>query len=212
MIRMPRIGKNKNAMLLLLPLLLAFAFQATQYARAPVDYNYYLVYARNADIALRPGTDLSPDGGEGEGYLLHNSTTQEGLYELSFGRWSPGYQVNYTDPFSVTNREVFDIKMISFNFTATATGSSYLRIHVQNDTDDDGVGDTWVTVWDGTSSTLSISNYIFIAAASSYGTDGGLAEVAVDLVIPSTGIGISGGTPELNYSGQCLLWFTSIVF
>ena len=63
---MPRIGKNKNAMLLLLPLLLAFAFQATQYARAPVEYNYYIVYAKNADIALKPGTDLSPDGLNGE--------------------------------------------------------------------------------------------------------------------------------------------------
>ena len=205
---MPRIGKNKNVMLLLLPLFLGFAFQATQYARAPVEYNYYLVYAKNADIALRPGNDLSPNGLT----LLQNSSTQEGLSVLTLGRWGPGYMVNYTDAFRVTNREVFDIRMIGFNFTGASTGNSYLRIRVQNDTDGDSVGDTWVTVWDGTSTTLTTGSYIFIAAASTYGDDGGVCTVAIDLVIPSTGIGISSGTPELTYSGQCLLWFTSITF
>ena len=193
-------------------MLLAFAFQATQYARAPVEYNYYLVYAKNADIALKPGTDLSPDGGNGETHLFHNSVIQEGLYQMSFGRWCPGYQVNYTDPFSVTNREVFDIKMISFNFSTTATGSNYSRIHVRNDTDGNSVGDTWVTVWDGSTTTLTLSNYIFIAPASSYGNDGGVAEVAIDLVIPSTGIEISDGTPEITYTGSLYLWFTSAIF
>ena len=131
---------------------------------------------------------------------------------MNLGRWGPGYMVNYTDAFAVTNREVFDIRMIGFNFTGASTGNSYLRVRVQNDTDQDGSGDTWVTVWDGIATTLTPSNYIYIDAASSYGTDGGESNVAVDLVIPSTGIGISDGTPEITYSGQCQLWFTSIAF
>ena len=203
-----KIGKNRNATLLLLPLLLAFAFQATQYARAPIEYNYYVVYAKNADIALRPGNDLSPNGLS----LLQNSSGQEGFYSLNLGRWGPGYMINYTDAFSVVNREVFDIRMIGFNFTGDSTGNSYLRIRVMNDTNQDGSGDTWVIVWDGTATTLTVSNYIFIAQSSSYGDDGGENDVAVDLVIPNTGIGISDGTPEINYTGQCQLWFTSIAF
>ena len=205
---MVKILKNRNTLLLLLPILLGFAFQATQYARAPVEYNYYLVYAKNADIALKPGNDLSPNGQT----LIQNSTTQDGFYSMVLGRWAPGYMVNYTDAFRVVNREVFNIKMIGLNFTAGATGNDYLRIRVQNDTDDDGVGDTWVTVWDGASTTLSVDNYIYLKATATYGNDGGSTQVSVDLVIPSTGIGISSGTPELSYSGQLLLWFTSISF
>src|SRR4030042_7046883 len=134
-----KIGRSKSTLMLLLPLLLGFAFQATQSARAPVEYNYYLVYAKNADIALRPGTDLSPNGAT----LLQNSSTQEGLYTMPLGRWSPGYIINYTDAFSITNREAFAIRMISLNFTAASTGNTYLRLRVENTTDDDGVGDTW---------------------------------------------------------------------
>jgi hypothetical protein len=199
---------GRKRLTLLLPFLLAFTFQATQYARAPVEYNYYVVYAKNADIALRPGTDLSPNGAT----LLQNATSQEGLYNLTLERWGPGYMVNYTDAFQVCNREVFDIRMIAFNFTGASTGSDYLRIRLQNDTDDDGVGDAWVTVWDGSSTTLSTTNYVYLKAAASYGVDGGNAQVSVDLVIPSSGIGISGGTPELTYTGEVRLWFTSITF
>jgi len=194
--------------MLLLPLLLGFAFQATQYARAPVEYNYYVVYAKDADIALRPGNDLSSNGQT----LLQNSTGQEGLYSLSLGRWSPGYMVNYTDAFRVCNREVFNIKMIGFNFTGDSTGSSYLRIRVQNDTDNDGIGDTWVTAWDGSTTTLSATSYIYIKAATAYGNNGGTADIAIDLVVPSTDIGLTNDTPELSYSGQLHLWFTSTSF
>jgi hypothetical protein len=112
----------------------------------------------------------------------------------------------------VTNREVFNIKMIGFNFTADSTGGSYLRMRVENDTDNDGVGDTWITAWDGSTSTLSTAGYIYIKAATTYGNNGGTAKVAIDLVIPSTGIGLSSGTPELTYSGQLRLWFTSSSF
>ena len=79
---MSRLGKRKS-LALLLPLLIGFAFQATQYARAPVDYEYYVVYGKNADIALKPGTDLSPNGQT----LIQNSSSQEGLYTLSLGKW-----------------------------------------------------------------------------------------------------------------------------
>ena len=164
-----KFGRNRNTLLLLLPMLLGFAFQATQYARAPAEYDYYLVYAKNVDIALKPGNDLSSNGLT----LLQNSTAQEGLYKLSLGKWGPGYMVNYTDAFRVYNREVFAIRMIGFNFTTGATGGSYLRISIQNDTNGDGVGDAWVTVWDGTSTTLSTSQYIYMKAATIYGDDGG---------------------------------------
>jgi hypothetical protein len=203
-----KFGKNRNMLLLLLPMLLGFAFQATQYARAPAEYDYYLVYAKNADIALKPGLDLSSNGQT----LLQNSTSQQGYYALNLGKWGPGYMVNYTDAFRVYNREVFAIRMIGFNFTTGATGNNYLRIRVQNDTNGDGVGDAWVTVWDGTTTTLSTSHYIYMKAATTYGNDGGYSKVSIDLAIPSTGIGLTNGTPELTYSGQVELWFTSIAF
>ena len=204
---MARLGKRKS-LALLLPLLVGFAFQATQYARAPVDYEYYVVYGKNADIALKPGNDLSPNGQT----LIQNSSGQEGLYVLSLGKWGPGYIVNYTDAFRVTNREAFNVRMVGFNFTAASTGGAYLRISVQNDTDDDGVGDDWIEAWNGTTTVLSAANYIYLKAAGTYGNDGGSAQVRVDVVVPDSGIGISGGTPELSYSGRMNLWFTSISF
>ena len=204
---MSRLGKRKS-LALLLPLLIGFAFQATQYARAPVDYEYYVVYGKNADIALKPGTDLSPNGQT----LIQNSSSQEGLYTLSLGKWGPGYLVNYTDAFRVTNREVFNVRMIGFNFTIASTGGSYLRIYVQNDTDDDGVGDTWIEAWDGTTTILSATSYIYLKAAGTYGNDGGSSQIRVDVVVPDSGIGISNGTPELSYTGRMNLWFTSISF
>ncbi len=194
--------------MLLLPLLMGFAFQATQYARAPSEYNFYVVYAKSADISLRPGTDLSPNGQT----LIQNSTNQEGFYNLTLGQWGPGYVVNYTNAFAVYNREVFNIRMIGFNFSSAATGGEYMRISVKNDTNNDGVGDTWVEVWDGSSTTLTPNYYIYLKAASTYGTDGGYSDVRMDVVVPSTGVGISQGTPQLTYNGQVLLWFTSMEF
>jgi hypothetical protein len=199
---------KRRSLALLLPLLLAFAFQATQYARAPVEYDHYVVYGKNADIAVRPGVDLAPNGAT----LLQNSSTQEGFYVMSLGRWAPGYTVNYTDSHRVVNREAFDIRMLSFNFTDTATGQQYLRVSVQNDTDDDGLGDTWVLVWNGTQSTLSPTNYVYFKATSTYGEDGGWAKVQIDVVIPDNGVGLSNGTPELSYSGRMDYWFTSVIF
>jgi len=58
-----------------------------------VKYNFYIVEARYADIALVPGTDKSPDGFA----LLQNATSpvQVGLYNLSLGSWGPGYRNGY---------------------------------------------------------------------------------------------------------------------
>jgi hypothetical protein len=195
-------------MLLILPLLLGYVVQATQYARAPVDYNYYVVYAKNADIAIQPGVDKSPDGD----LLLRNSTNQEGLYTIRLGQWAPGYRVNYTDGFRIVNREVFNIRMIGFNYSAPSIGQSYINIYVQNDTDNDGAGDVWVFAWDGTSSTLSPTNYIYLKQADSYGNNGGVAKVKVMINIPATGVGLSQGTPQLDYSGTMYMWFTSAEF
>jgi hypothetical protein len=199
--------KSRKLALLMLPLLVAFMFQATQYARAPVAYNYYVVYAENADIALRPGTDLSSNGNP----LLQNST-QFGLYNLTLGRWGPGYDINYTDAFHVINREVFNITMVGFNFTGTSTGHANLRIYVLNDTDLDGAGDTEVEVWDGTNTVLNSTYYIWLKAAGVYGNDGGDSKVKLRVLIPETVAGLDAGTNELGYTGKSLLWFTSTSF
>jgi hypothetical protein len=192
----------------MLPLLVAFMFQATQYARAPVAYNYYVVYGENADIALRAGNDLSPNGQP----LLQNSTGQYGLYNLTLGKWGPGYDINYTDAFHVVNREVFNITMIGFNFTGSSTGNSNLRIYVYNDTDYDGVGETEVEVWDGSTTALNATNFIWMKAADTYGNDGGDIPVKLRVLIPDTVAGLDDATNELAYSGKCLLWFTSTSF
>lgn len=186
----------------MLPFLLTYILQATQYARAPVRYGYYIVYAKNADIALRPGSDLSPNGES----LLQNSTDQEGLYNLTLGRWGPGYNVNYTDAFNVTNREVFNIKMIGFNFTAGSTGLQYLRMYVLNDTTDDGYGDTEVLAWDGVSTLLNATIYIHLKAASLYGNDGGTSRVKVSIAINETGVTLG------QYNGTLTMWFQSASF
>jgi len=198
--------RRRKMLMLLLPLLMGFALQATQYARAPVEYNYYVVYGKNADIALRPGADLSPNGQT----LIQNSTGQQGYYTMELGKWGPGYIVNYTDAFRVVNRELFNVRMVGLNFSAAATGMDYLRIFVQNDTDDDGVGDAWVQAWDGSTTTLSASNYVYVKAATTYGNDGGSAAVRVDIALPDSGIGIDNVTPEINYSGIMNAWFTSV--
>jgi len=188
--------------LLMLPFLLAFIVQATQYARAPVKYGYYVVYAKNADIALTPGSDLGPNGET----LLQNSTDQEGLYNLTLGKWGPGYNVNYTDAFNVTNREVFAIRMIGFNFTAGSTGLQYLRMYVLNDTDDDGYGDAEVMAWDGSTTVLSSTNYVYLKAASGYGSDGGTSRVKVSIAIDETGVTLG------QYNGTLTMWFQSATF
>jgi len=194
--------KSRKIVLLVLPFLLAYIVQATQYARAPVKYGYYVVYAKNADIALRPGSDLGPDGET----LLQNSTDQEGLYNLTLGKWGPGYNVNYTDAFNVTNREVFAIRMIGFNFTAASTGLQYLRMYVLNDTDDDGYGDAEVMAWDGSTTVLTAENYVYLKAAPSYGSDGGTSRVKVSIAIDETGVTLT------EYTGTLTMWFQSATF
>jgi len=185
---------------------MAYMFQATQYARAPVKYNFYIVYAKNADIALKPGSDLSPNGQT----LLQNSTSQQGLYNLTLGQWGPGYRVNYTDAFNVTNREVFVIRMTSFNFSSDSTGNNYLRIYLLNDTNNDGYGNSEVCVWDGTTTFLSSSNYIYFKAATSYGNDGGTSRVKMEIRIDETNVNINATSPTLAYSGTIYCWFTSV--
>lgn len=200
--------KSRKLVMLMLPVMVAFLFQATQYARAPVAYGYYIVYARNADIALREGTDLAPNGQT----LLQNSTTQEGLYNLTLGKWGPGYSVNYSDAFHIINREAFNITLIAANFSGDSTGLSYIKIYIYNDTDYDGTGDTEVCVWDGTQTLLNSTNFIWFRKTDTYGTDGGDSGAKIEILIPESGIGLSGGTPELIYHGKMLLWFTSESF
>ncbi len=191
--------KSRKLALLMMPILAAYVFQATQYARAPVKYNFYVVYAKNADIALKPGSDKSPNGLT----LLQNATGQSGLYNLSLGQWGPGYRINYTDAFNVTNREVFTIRMIAFNFSSDSTGNSYIKIYMLNDTNDDGFGDAEICVWDGTSTVLNSTYYMYFKAAASYGVDGGTSRVKVMLNIPETGVSLT------KYDGTMYLWFTS---
>lgn len=201
------LGRRKNLMLLLLPLLLGFAFQATQYARAPTQYNYYMVYAKNADIAVRPGNDFSPNGMT----LLQNSTTQQGYYAITLGNWGPGYMINYTDAFRIVNREVFNVKMVGFNFTG-ATGMNNFYIRALNDTNGDGIPDTWVTVWDGTNYLVDMNHYIFLQAAPTYGSDGGYTQIYFSIHTPSTGVGLDNTASVIPYSGELDLWFTSATF
>lgn len=201
--------KSRKMLLLLLPLLIAYVFQATQYARAPIKYGYYVVYAKNADISILPGTDLSPSGDP----LLQNSTIQEGLYNLTLGKWGPGYRINYTDAFHIRNREAFNISLISLNFSSPSNGTDYLAAYIRNDTDGDGAPDGgWIAVWLGSQTwapadgnQLDISNYIFFTPNSEL-------PVKLEIKLPESGLPISPGTPELFYTGDIYLWFTSLDF
>jgi hypothetical protein len=203
--------KSRKMALLLLPLLIGYLFQATQYARAPVKYSYYIVYAKNADIAILSGSDLSPEDGN---YLLRNST-QQGLYNLSLGEWAPGYRVNYSDAFHIKNNQAFEIILITVNFSSISTGTSYLNLYMKNDTDGDGNADGgWILVWQGctynethwlgagTGNQLSASYFIrFVSGAE--------LPVKIEIVIPETGVAISQSTPSILYEGTLYLWFTS---
>jgi len=200
--------KSRKMALLMLPILAAYIFQATQYARAPVHYNFFVVYAKNADIALVPGSDKSPNGYS----LLQNSTVsgQQGYYNLSLGRWGPGYRVNYTDAFNVTNNEAFNITMIAFNFSSVSTGNGMLKMYALNDTDGDYFGDTEICLWNGTHTQLNSTYYLFFRGSPNYGTlPGTTSRFKVMINIPvATGLG--PGTPELDYEGTIYMWFTSV--
>ena len=201
--------KSRKLALLMLPILAAYIFQATQYARAPVKYNFYVVYAKNADIALVNGSDISPNGET----LLQNTTAQEGLYVVSLGAWGPGYRVNYTDAFNITNNQEFPLRMIAFNFSSASDGEEFLRIHVYNDTNQDGRGDTKVCVWDGLTTLLGQEpdyDYIYFKEAEDGQVNGGTSRVIIEIRIPETGIdGLTGTTPTLTYEGTLYLWFSS---
>jgi len=206
--------KSRKMVLLLLPLLITYLFQATQYARAPVKYNYYIVYAKNADIALLPGTDRSPENND---FLLRNATNQQGLYNLSLGEWAPGYRINYTDAFHIKNNEAFAVILMSFNFSSEANGTDYLAVYMKNDTDGDGIADgNWIAVYLGSETwppnngnQLSASNYIYLAA-NMQGNASKYIPVKLEIKIREDGItGLTPGTPSLRYSGTMYLWFTS---
>lgn len=202
--------KSRKMALLMLPFLLAYLFQATQYARAPVKYNYYVVYAKNADIALEPGSDLSPDGSP----LLDNSTIQEGLYNLTLGQWGPGYRINYTDAFHVRNDEAFNVTLISLNFSSDATGNEYLAIYMKNDTNLDGSPDgNWISVWLGsgtwlpaTGNQLNVTtNYLIWIAPT------GFVPVKIEIKLPESGLtNLNDTSPSIPYSGTMYMWFTSV--
>ena len=196
--------KSRKMALLMLPFLLTYLFQATQYARAPVKYSFFVVYAKNADIALVPGSDLAPNGKP----LLHNATWQTGLYNLTLGRWGPGYRVNYTDAFNVTNNEAFPIKMMGFNFTGT--GGEYLNIYILNNTNPgtDRFGDTQVLAWNGTHSLINATNSVYFTGAATYGQEGGTSRTTIMINIPESGIGLNQTTTEIRYEGTLYLWFT----
>jgi len=201
--------RSRKMVLLLLPFLITYLFQATQYARAPVKYNFYVVYAKNADIALQPGTDRSPEDND---YLLRNSTSQQGLYNLSLGEWGPGYRINYTDAFHVKNNEAFAVILTTFNVSSDATGSNYLAVYMKNDTDADGIADgDWIAVWLGADTwnpangnQLNSTYYIYFAANMAQ-----YIPVKIEIKISETSVGISPGTPLIAYSGTLYLWFTS---
>ena len=198
--------KSRKLALLMLPILAAYVFQATQYARAPVRYQFFVVYAENADIALEPGSDKAPNGEP----LIQNSTIQEGLYNLSLGQWGPGYRVNYTDAFNVTNNQVFNITMISFNFSSDSDGEDMLKIYALNDTDQDGFGEVERCVWNGTHSQLNATYYLYFKQAPSYGLEGTTSRFKVMIKIPDSGIGLTQGTPKFEYKGTIYMWFTSV--
>lgn len=201
--------KSRKLVLLMLPLLLAFVFQATQYARAPMEYGYYVVYAENADIALRPGTDRSPEGQN----LLQNST-QYGLYNLTLGRWGPGYHVNYTDAFHIKNNEAFNISLICLNFSHWQ-GTEYLSIFLRNDTNGDGNPDgDWVAAWYGAQNRppsnpvgnqLNSTYHIFFVSQADL-------PVKIEIEIFHAGIGLANSHPSIFYEGTMYLWFTSVSF
>ncbi len=201
-----KMKKSRKMALLMLPFLLTYLFQATQYARAPVKYNYYVVYAKNADIALKPGTDRSPNGQT----LLQNATTQQGLYNITMGNWGPGYRINYTDAFHIKNNEAFAVKLIGFNFSGDATGNQYLAIYMRNDTNGDGNADgDWIAVWLGSDTwspangnQLSATKYIYFVSNAEL-------PVKVAIKLPESGLEISQGTPSIAYTGTMYMWFTS---
>lgn len=199
-------NRSRKMSMLMLPLLITYVLQATQYARAPVKYNYYIVQARHADIALVPGTDLAPNGQP----LLQNATSQVGLYNLSLGRWGPGYRVNYTDAFNVTNNEAFPIKMIGFNFSGT--GGEYLNIYILNNTNPgiDIFGDTQVLVWNGTHALINATDYIYFSPAPVYGQPGGTSRALIMINILETGIGLNETTSEIRYDGTLYFWFSGV--
>jgi hypothetical protein len=199
-------NRSRKMSMLMLPLLMTYVLQATQYARAPVKYNYYIVQARHADIALVPGTDLAPNGQP----LLQNATSQVGLYNLSLGRWGPGYRVNYTDAFNVTNNEAFPIKMIGFNFSGT--GGEYLNIYILNNTNPgtDIFGDFQVLVWNGTHALINATNYIYFSPAPVYGQPGGTSRALIMINILETGIGLNETTSEIRYDGTLYFWFSGV--
>jgi len=99
--------------------------------------------------------------------------------------------------------------MVGLNFTGT--GGPYLNIYVLNDTDWDGNVDDEVLVWDGSSSPLSSTNYIYLNETDTYLTDGGTSRVKVMIKIPETDVGLDGQS-EIRYDGSMYLWFTSATF
>ena len=205
--------KSRKLALLMLPILAAYIFQATQYARAPVKYNFFVVYAKNADIALVPGLDKSPDGKT----LLQNSTVpgQQGFYNLSLGQWGPGYRVNYTDAFNVTNNEAFNITMMAFNFSSDSYpptgGNDMLKIYALNDSDGDYFGDKEVCVWNGTHTQLNSTFYLFFRGSPNYGqVPGTTSRFKIMINIPvATALGPGPGEEKIPYTGTIYMWFIS---
>ena len=200
--------KSRKLALLMLPILAAYVFQATQYARAPVEYNFFVVYAKNADIALVPGLDKSPNGQT----LLQNSTVagQQGYYNLSLGQWGPGYRVNYTDAFNVTNNEAFNITMIAFNFSADSTGKDMLKIYALNDSTGDYFGDKEVCVWNGTHTQLNATFYLFFRGSPNYGTQPGTTSRFKVMINIPVSTPLTPGDPDIEYKGTIYMWFTSL--
>jgi len=189
------VKKSGKMALLILPFLLTYLFQATQYARAPVKYGYYVVYAKNADIALIPGSDQGPDGQP----LLRNATIQQGLYNLTLGNWGPGYRVNYTDAFHVRNNEAFTVRLISLNFSSDSKGQEYMAIYVN-------VTGSWRSVWVGNETGLpsDSTSYIDYAPNSE-------RSVMISIRIPenSTDLDLGPAKTALAYGGALYFWFTS---
>ena len=146
------LSKKKVALVLLLPLIAygGFLFGHTQ-EEPPIQFGYYIIETKNANVTLLTGLDRSPEGGE---YILRNTTTEERLPtlflgELPLGNVAPGQEIIYSDAFHIKNDESSDLHLTSFNFSQTI-GTEFLAFYIKNDTDGDGNPDgNWIPIWLG---------------------------------------------------------------
>ena len=176
----------------------------------PLQFGYYIIYPKNANVSVLPGTDRSPEDGN---YMLRNTTTQERLPtlylgELPLGDVAPGQEITYNDAFHIKNMEAFDIHLTGFNFSSQTIGTEFLAFYIKNDTDGDGNSDgDWIAVWLGdqtfspaNGSQLNSTHYIL------FKTDGDLP-VKIVIKIPEKTSAINEPKAIFYGTGKLYLWF-----